>query len=103
MAALDWQSMAQAMAKSIGDEVLLARTNLGLTRRQASRLARVSPQTQQRVEHGDRSVALDTACRVAAALGLRLWAKGFPARSPSLRDTGQLRIADYLRGVAHSS
>lgn len=100
---MDWRSMSRAMAKSIGDEVLLARANLGLSRRHASRLARVSPQTQERVERGDPSVALDTACRVAAALGLKLWAKAFPARSPSLRDTGQLRIAEYLRGIAHAS
>lgn len=100
---MDWRSMSRAMAKSIGDEVLLARANLGLSRRHASRLARVSPQTQERVERGDPSVALDTACRVAAALGLKLWAKAFPARSPSLRDTGQLRIAEYLRVLAHAS
>lgn len=93
--------MARAMAVSIGEEVLLARTTLGLTRRRAARLARVSPQTQERVERGDPSVALDTACRVTAALGLKLWARTFPAHDPSLRDTGQLTIAEWLRGMCH--
>lgn len=98
---LDGMAMARAMAASIGQEVLLARANLGLTRRQAAKLARVSPQTQQRVERGDPSVGLDTACRVAAGVGLKVWAKAFPAADPSLRDTGQLRIAEWLRGVAN--
>lgn len=95
--------MSRTMAETVGQEVLLARVNLGLSRRQASRLARVSPQTQRRVEEGDPSVAMDTACRVAAAMGLKLWAKAFPASAPSLRDTGQLRIAEHLRGQAHAA
>jgi transcriptional regulator with XRE-family HTH domain len=94
--------MARVMASAIGQEVLLARANLALTRRQAARLARVSPQTQDRVERGDPSVAIDTACRVASGVGLKLWAKAFPASDPSLRDTGQLRIAECLKGVAHA-
>lgn len=95
--------MSRMMAETVGHEVVLARTNLGLSRRQASRLARVSPQTQRRVEEGDASVAMDTACQVAAAVGLKLWAKAFPAGSPTLRDTGQLRIAEYLRGQTHAA
>lgn len=98
---MDWRAMSRTMAATVGHEVLLARTNLGLSRRQASRLARVSPQTQRRVEEGDASVAMDTACQVAAAVGLKLWAKAFPAGSPTLRDTGQLRIAEHLRGQTH--
>lgn len=100
---MDWRAISRTMAETVGDEVLLARTNLGLSRREASRLAQVSPQTQGRVEAGDPSVAMDTACRDAAAVGLKLWAKAFPARSPSLRDTGQLRIAEHLRGQAHAA
>jgi transcriptional regulator with XRE-family HTH domain len=98
-----WTSMARSMAVSVGHEVLLARANLGLSRRQAARLARVSPQTQRRVEDGDPSVAIDTACRVASALGLKLWAKAFPITTPSLRDSGQLRIAQHLRQLANAS
>lgn len=93
--------MARTMAAAIGHEVLLERTNLALPRRAAARLAGVSPQTQDRVEQGDPTIGLDTACRVAAAVGLKLWAKAYPVTSPSLRDTGQLRIAEWVREVAH--
>ncbi len=91
------------MAESIGQEVTLARTNQALSRRAAARLAGVSPFAQAKVERGDTSVRMDTACAVAAGVGLRLWAKAFPVRTPSLRDTGQLRIAEILRRAAHVS
>jgi transcriptional regulator with XRE-family HTH domain len=99
----DWRSMASDLTGNIGREVLLARTNLGFSRRKASRLAGVSQATQARVERGDPSVAISTACRVAAAVGLKVWAKAFPVGQPTLRDSGQLRVAEYLRGVAHVS
>lgn len=82
---------------------MLARTNLAITRRRAARLAGVSPSTQVRVELGDPSVTIAKACQVAAAVGLKAWAKAFPVRTPSLRDTGQLRVADMLRRSAHGS
>jgi DNA-binding XRE family transcriptional regulator len=92
--------MARSVAESIGHEVTLARTNLALSRYAAARLAGVSPETQQRVEDGDPRVSIDTACRVAATIGLKVWAKAFPARTASLRDTGQLRIASFLQSIA---
>jgi transcriptional regulator with XRE-family HTH domain len=91
------------VADSIGREVLLARTNLGLSVRAAARRSGVAPETQVRVERGDPGVSVSTACRVAAAVGLKVWAKAFPTTVPSLRDTGQLRIADILRQSAHPS
>ena len=95
--------MARAIGEAIGQEVTLARTNLGLSPRAASRIAGVAPATQRKVERGDPSVRFDTACRVAAGVGLKLWAKAFPVRTPSLRDTGQLRIADVVRRAAHDT
>jgi transcriptional regulator with XRE-family HTH domain len=97
----EWENVARALSMSIGREVLLSRTNLALTCRRPAKLAGVSPSTQQRVERGDPSVGIATACRVAAAVGLKVWAKAFPVRTPSLRDTGQLRIAEMLRHAAH--
>ena len=88
--------MAAAMSASIGREVLLARTNLGLTVRSAARLAGVSATTYRNVEGGAPSVRLTSICRVATALGLKVWAKAFPIREPSLRDTGQLRLAERV-------
>lgn len=95
--------MARAFAETIGREVFLMRTDFGLTVRAAARLARVAPETQQRIERGDPTVQVATMCRVGAALGLKLWGKAFPATAPTLRDTGQLRIAAFLRKQAHSS
>jgi len=95
--------MARDLSQTVGREVELARTNLALTRRAASRLAGVSATTQRRVEEGDPSVGLETMCRVASAVGLKVWAKAFPVRTPTLRDTGQLGIADYLRSMAHAA
>lgn len=95
--------MATNMSASIGREVLLARTNLGMTVRSAARLAGISATTYRNVERGAPSVRLTTICRVATALGLKLWAKAFPVREPSLRDTGQLRLAERLRTMAHGS
>ena len=92
--------MAREAALGIGHEVMLARTNQALTIHSAARLAGVAPATQQRVEAGDPAVGIVTVCRVAAPLGLKVWGKAFPARTPSLRDTGQLRIAEHLRSVA---
>lgn len=95
--------MASTMAEAIGREITLARTNLGLTVRAAARIAGVSPSTQARVEHGDPSERIYTACRVASAVGLKVWGKAFPVRTPSLRDTGQLRIAEILRRTANGA
>jgi len=95
--------MAAAMSEAVGREVKLARGNLGLSATAAARLAGVSHQTQARVEAGRPEIGFDTACRVAAAVGLKLWVKAFPVATPSLRDTGQLRIADFLRRSASAA
>jgi transcriptional regulator with XRE-family HTH domain len=95
--------MAREVGAAVGREVRLARTNHALSRRRAAALAGVSAQTQGRVELGDPTVRLDTLCRVAAALGLRVWGRAFPHSAPTLRDTGQLWIADRLLRAAHSS
>jgi transcriptional regulator with XRE-family HTH domain len=97
------REMAENTSRDIGREVRLARAALGLTRRAAARVAGVSPTTQDRVERGDPMVGIDTACRVANAVGLKLWVRAFPIGTPSLRDTGQLRIAQLLSAVAHTS
>ena len=95
--------MGRELATTIGREVELARTNLALTPTAAARLAKVAPGTQRRVEAGDPSVSIDVMCRVGAAMGLKVWGKAFPAATPSLRDTGQLAIADHLRAAANTS
>ena len=93
--------MAREVALSIGQEVSLRRINLGLTVTAAARRAGVAPETQRRVEAGDPVESLMTMCRVAGPLGLKVWGRGFPAATPSLRDTGQLVIADQIRTLLH--
>jgi transcriptional regulator with XRE-family HTH domain len=100
---LDPLRMAREMALVIGREVMLARTNQALTIRAAARLAGVAPSTQQRVEAGDPAVGVDTVCRVAAPIGLKVWGRAFPAGTPTLRDTGQLAIAEFIRTAAAPS
>jgi transcriptional regulator with XRE-family HTH domain len=95
--------MARDLSQGIGHEVTLARTNLGLTMRAAARLANVGPNTQRRVEDGNPRVRLDTVCQVASAVGLKVWGKAFPSQRVSLRDTGQLKIAEYIRALAHGA
>lgn len=95
--------MAHEIASSVAREIMLARLNSGLSVRAAARLAGVSPQTQLRAELGDSSLQLATLCRVAAAGGLRVWGRAFPASAPSLRDSGQLAIAGALRNLGHPS
>lgn len=95
--------MARDVVTTLGREILLARTNLGLSVRAAARLAGVSPTTLRRVEAGSPTVRVDVLCQVATAVGLKVWGKAFPVSEPSLRDTGQLRIAEWLMGMAHSA
>src|SRR5688572_28042414 len=95
--------MARDMSQRIGEEVMLARIRHGLSVRAAARLAGVAPHTQEKVEAGDPTVQIDTACRVAARVGLRSWGRTFPASEPSLRDTGQLETAYWLKSIAHDS
>ena len=93
--------MAHELGAAVGEEVRLARANSALSRRAAAALAGVSAQTQRRVEGGDPSVGLHTLCRVAAPLGLKVWGRAYPQSAPTLRDTGQLRIAEMLIAAAH--
>jgi transcriptional regulator with XRE-family HTH domain len=97
------QARARAQAESIGAAVAIARAEHTMTRKQASLRAGVSPDTQQRVESGDPGVSLTTLCAVASAVGVDVVVKGYQGRGPSLRDTGQLEIAETVIALAHSA
>src|SRR5919108_886723 len=92
---------ARRVASRLGEEVRLARGTLALTLADVGRLARVSASTVRRVEDGDANVQLSTMAAVGGAVGLDLSGRFYPARAPSLRDTGQFEIADHLRTIAH--
>ncbi len=91
--------LARETIVDLGREIALARAHHGLTRRAAARLAHVAPSTLRRIESGDPAVQLDTLVRVTTAVGLKLWTRAFPAQGPSLRDSGQLAVAEWVRSV----
>lgn len=93
---------AELQAERAGAEIRSARAEHALSRAAVSRRAGVSPDTERRVEEGDPSVQLDTLCAVGTAVGLDIVVQTYSGRGrPSLRDSGQLRHAEWLREVAH--
>lgn len=94
---------ANELMAELAKEVRLARATLGMSRRQVARLAGISSSTLASVEAGKASVQVDTVASVCAAVGLRLWARAYPAKAPSLRDTGQLELVMAVTGQAHTA
>ncbi len=78
----------------------MARAAHGLTLTTVAWRANVAPDTVRRVETGDPGVQLDTLCAVGTAVGVDVVVRGYRGRSPTLRDTGQLRLAEMLCGIA---
>lgn len=94
---------AGRLASNIGADIDTSRNSLSLSIEEVARRAAVSPSTVVRAIHGDPGVHLDTLCAVAQAAGLRINVKAYPAGPVSLRDSGQLRVAEYLAALAHPS
>lgn len=94
---------AHAQVARFAEEIVRAQAALGLTDRNVARLARVSPGTVCRIRLGSATVRVDTLCAVAASLGLDLAIRAFIGREPGLRDTCQLRVAEALCEIAHTS
>ena len=94
---------ARAQSESAGGDIGVARAEGGLTRAQVGKRGGVSRDTVRRVEEGDPAVQIDTLCAVAEAVGLDIVVRTFRGRPVSLRDSGQLEVAQYLCAVAHPS
>jgi transcriptional regulator with XRE-family HTH domain len=73
----------------------------GLTQQQLARRAMVSQQEVSRVERGHQRSTLETRCRLAAACGAELGWRLYPYASVSLRDSGQLGMAQAIVRAAH--
>jgi hypothetical protein len=95
--------LAERMAAQVGADIETSRAALAASIADVALRAGVAPSTVNRVLIGDAGVHLDTICAVGAAVGLRISVKTYPAEQPSLRDSGQLRVAEYLIGQAHPS
>ena len=94
---------AHVQGETVGGEIKVARGEHGLTRAQASRRAGVSPDTLRRVEAGDPGVSITTLCAVGEAVALDIVIRAYPGRGHSLRDTGQLAVAELLSAIANPS
>lgn len=94
---------AATQAGKLGAEVRTARASHGLSVLSAARLAGVSWQTFARVESGDPNVSILSACAVAEAAGIDVVLRAYPGKAPSLRDSGQLGLAEQLRSMADAA
>ena len=87
---------AREQCLRLAPEVRLARATLAMTSQQVAARAGVSWSTVARVQLGDPGTAIDTVAAVAEAVGLELVLRAYPGRQPSLRDSGQLALAEEL-------
>lgn len=94
-------SHAADVAARLARELVAARAVAGLTQRQVARRARVSQALVSQVEHGKTAPSLGVMHQLAAATGHDLAIRLFPGDGIRLRDSGQLRVAEMLRAVAH--
>jgi transcriptional regulator with XRE-family HTH domain len=97
------QRRATQQASKAGEEIGLARVTAALSQSAVADRAGVSWSTVDRIERGDPSVGLETLCAVGEAVGIDIVVRAYPSHAPSLRDTGQLEIAELLRAQAHPS
>jgi transcriptional regulator with XRE-family HTH domain len=81
----------------------MARAAAGLTQRRVAQLAGVSQTTVSRVERARRQPGWDLAALLTAAVGHSLSIKLYPSRRVSLRDSGQMGMAEVIVGAAHPS
>lgn len=93
---------AAYQSERAGTAIAAARAEHGWSRAEMSRRAGVSPDTARRVEHGEPGIHVDTLCAVGEAVGLDIVIQTYDGRPPSLRDTGQLLVAEHLRSLAHA-
>jgi transcriptional regulator with XRE-family HTH domain len=91
---------AIAQSSRLGTSIKAARGIAGLTRDAAARRSGLARSTWDRVEAGTPSVTLATLAAATDAVGLDLVCQTYPGRGPSLRDSGQLGVAERLRSIA---
>ena len=91
-----------AQAARMGAEIRLARTTLAMSREELARRAGLAASTVKRIERGDPGMQVDTLCAVGTAAGIDIVLRAYPGRAISLRDSGQLRIAEHLVDLAGS-
>lgn len=96
----DATARAAALARRFGTDLRIARMAAGLTQRQVGERAGVTQQLVSLAERGDPGMRLDLRRRLAAAAGHELGWKLYPAAAVSLRDSGQLHVAQAILAAA---
>jgi transcriptional regulator with XRE-family HTH domain len=91
---------ARAQGARLGQSIRSARGIAGLSRDEAARRAGLAGSTWTRLEAGSPSATLTTIAAAAEAVGLDLVCQTYPGHGPSLRDSGQLALAERLRAIA---
>lgn len=101
--AREGRERAEYQVRRFGTELRLARVTAGLTQARLAELAGVSQSFVSLVEHGRRHADWPTACGLAGAAGHDLSIRLFPARTISLRDSGQFQAVARIASEAHES
>jgi transcriptional regulator with XRE-family HTH domain len=91
---------AGAQMRRTAGELRRARATLRLSGRELARRAGVSRSSVERLERGDPSIQVDTMTAILSAAGLDLVLQAYESSAGSLRDTGQMEIAEVIRGAA---
>lgn len=91
---------ARAQATATGKSIRQSRHVAGMSREEAASRAGISRSTLERIERGTPTVTLANLTAAADAVGLDLVCGTYPGREPSLRDSGQLSIAEWLAAQA---
>ena len=94
------RSRARFLRQRFGEELRVARVAAGLSQSQLARRARVSQTTVSAVERGARGASMEVASRLATGCGYELGVRLFPGDGVSLRDSGQLAMAEALLAAA---
>jgi transcriptional regulator with XRE-family HTH domain len=94
--AVDAMARSASLARRSGTELRIARMAAGLTQRQVGHLAGVTQQLVSLAERGDPGIRLEVRCRLVAAAGHELGWKLYPVAGVSLRDSGQLHLAQAI-------
>ncbi len=73
----------------------------GLSQREVARRANLSQAAVSKAERASPGVSFDALCRIAAAVGYEMSVRLYPLASVSLRDRGQLSMAQEIATIAH--
>ncbi|MBA3689757.1 MAG: helix-turn-helix transcriptional regulator [Chloroflexi bacterium] len=94
---------ADDLTSRFARELVAARATAGLTQRQLARRAKISQSFVSQAERGQKVPSLVVMHRLASATGHDLAIRLYPADGVRLRDSGQLRVAELIRGALHTA